>query len=127
MAQVRGIGGIFFKSKDPKALYAWYQQHLGITATPGEGSVFPWRRVDDSAQEEMTVWSIFPASSDYFRDPERKFMLNYIVDDLDATLDELRAVGVDVDDHVERHEYGDFGWVTDPDGNRIELWQPKPR
>ena len=81
MAQVRGIGGIFFKSKDPKALYAWYQQHLGITAKPGAGAMFPWKRADDSGQEEMTVWSVFPAGSDYFRDPERKFMLNYIVND----------------------------------------------
>ena len=125
MAKVRAIGGIFFKSPDEKKLYAWYEKHLGIAAKPGEGVTFPWRRADDASQEEMTVWSIFPATTKYFKDSKAEFMVNYIVDDLDATLAELRAAGAAVDDNVESYEYGRFGWITDPDGNRIELWQPR--
>ena|ERR1700761_858426 len=125
MARVRGIGGIFFKSENPGALYAWYEKHLGIAGRPNEGAMFPWRRAEDAATEEVTVWSIFPASSKYFDPSQAPFMLNYIVDDLDALLAELRAAGVQVDERVERHEYGNFGWITDPDGNRIELWEPK--
>jgi len=125
MAKVRAIGGIFFKSPDEKKLYEWYEKHLGIAAKPGEGVTFPWRRADDASQEEMTVWSIFPAATKYFKDSKAEFMVNYIVDDLDAILTELRAAGVAVDDNVESYEFGKFGWITDPDGNRIELWQPR--
>ena len=125
MAKVRGIGGIFFKSADAKKLYEWYETHLGISGKPDEGAMFPWRRADDGNQEEMTVWSIFPATTKYFRDSKADFMVNYIVDDLDSALSEFRAAGVAVDDNVESHEYGKFGWITDPDGNRIELWQPR--
>ena len=125
MAHVRGIGGIFFKSDNAPALYAWYEKHLGIAGRPNEGAMFPWRRADDASREELTVWSIFPASTKYLGSSKAGFMINYIVDDLDALLAELRAQGVAVDERVERHEYGNFGWITDPDGNRIELWEPK--
>lgn len=125
MAQVRGIGGIFFKSGNPESLYAWYEQHLGIAGKPGQGAFFPWRAADNTGKEEMTVWSIFPESTKYMKDSKANFMVNYIVDDLDALLAELKAAGVTVDEHVERHDYGNFGWITDPDGNRIELWEPK--
>ena len=125
MARVRGIGGIFFKSDNPEALYAWYEKHLGITGRPNEGAMFAWRRPEDASKEELTVWSIFPASTKYFDPSKAQFMMNYIVDDLDATLAELRAAGVQVDERVERHDYGNFGWIMDPDGNRIELWEPK--
>jgi predicted enzyme related to lactoylglutathione lyase len=74
----------------------------------------------------MTAWAIFPASTKYFRDSKAPFMVNYIVDDLDATLEALRTEGVAVDERVERYSYGNFGWITDPDGNRIELWSRKP-
>jgi len=123
MAAVRGIGGIFFKAENPAELYAWYKKHLGIDGHPNEGAMFPWRQADDPSNEGMTVWSIFPDSSKYFRDEKARFMINYI---LDATLEALRAEGVAVDDRVERYEYGNFGWLTDPAGNRIELWEPKP-
>jgi predicted enzyme related to lactoylglutathione lyase len=126
MPRVRGIGGIFFKSENPEALYAWYEKHLGIVGRPDQGASFPWRRADEPAQEEMTVWSIFSASTKYFEPGKAPFMLNYIVDDLDATLEALREEGVPVDDRVEDYDYGKFGWIMDPDGNRIELWQPKP-
>jgi predicted enzyme related to lactoylglutathione lyase len=125
MARVRGIGGIFFKSENPEALYAWYEKHLGIAGRPNEGAMFPWKSADDPSEEGMTVWSIFPASTNYFNPSTAPFMINYIVDDLDAVLAELRAAGVQVDERVERHDYGNFGWIIDPDGNRIELWEPK--
>lgn len=126
MAKVRGIGGVFFKSANPEALRAWYAKHLGIETTDSNGAVFRWKRAEGSEEDDMTVWSVFPASSKYFDPSPAPFMLNYIVDDLAGTLDELRAAGVSVDSRVETHEYGSFGWLTDPDGNRIELWQPKP-
>ena len=126
MAQIRGIGGIFFKSNQPETLYAWYEKHLGIAGKPGEGAMFPWRSAADPNIEQLTVWSIFPTNTKYFGKTNPPFMMNYIVDDLDALLAELRAAGVAVDDKVEDHEYGKFGWLTDPDGNRIELWEPKP-
>jgi catechol 2,3-dioxygenase-like lactoylglutathione lyase family enzyme len=123
--RVRGIGGVFFKSENPEALYAWYEKHLGIAGRPNEGALFAWRRPDDPASEELTVWSIFPAATKYFEPSKSGFMLNYLVDDLDATLAALRAEGVQVDERVERADYGNFGWIIDPDGNRIELWEPK--
>lgn len=125
MPRVLGIGGIFFKSENPQALYAWYEKHLGIAGKPNVGAMFPWRRTDDGAQEHLTVWSIFPASTKYFEPGKAPFMMNYIVDDLDGMLAALRAEGVQVDERVERSDYGNFGWIIDPDGNRIELWEPK--
>jgi predicted enzyme related to lactoylglutathione lyase len=125
MARVVGLGGVFFKSDDPERLYAWYQEHLGIEGRPNEGGMLPWRRADDPSKEEVTVWSIFPSTTQYFGQSRSSCMLNYIVDDLDDVLRQLRAEGVSVDEHVEDYDYGKFGWITDPDGNRIELWQPK--
>lgn len=125
MPRVRAIGGIFFKSENPNALYAWYAKHLGIAARPGEGASFSWRRADDASEEGMTVWSIFPTSTKYFEPSKAPFMLNYIVDDLDSTLKALREEGVQVDERTEDYDYGKFGWIMDPDGNRIELWEPK--
>lgn len=125
MARVRAIGGVFFKSENPAALYAWYEKHLGIAGRPNEGATFAWRRPDDPSKEDMTVWSIFPASTKYFEPSRSGFMLNYIVDNLDETLKALREEGVTVDERVEEYDYGKFGWIMDPDGNRIELWEPK--
>jgi catechol 2,3-dioxygenase-like lactoylglutathione lyase family enzyme len=125
MAKIRGIGGVFFKSENAEALRAWYAKHLGIESGP-EGKMFAWRDKDDPSRENITVWSIFPASSNYFHPSTSPLMMNYIVDDLKAMLAELRANGVTVADKVEEHEYGKFGWVFDPDGNKIELWEPPP-
>ncbi|MBV8572890.1 MAG: VOC family protein [Acidobacteriaceae bacterium] len=126
MARIVGIGGVFFKSENPAALYSWYEQHLGIRGKPGEGGLFSWRRSDDPSKEEQTVWSIFPANTAYFGQSKSGCMLNYIVDDLDGLLQQLRAEGVAVDERTEECSFGKFGWITDPDGNRLELWEPKP-
>lgn len=87
--------------------------------------MFPWRQADDSAVQRSTVWAIFSAQTTYFDPGQANFMVNYIVDDLRGLLDTLRASGVTLDDHIEEHEYGKFAWVIDPDGNRLELWEPK--
>jgi predicted enzyme related to lactoylglutathione lyase len=113
---VEGIGGVFFRARDPDALRAWYAQHLGIEMED-YGTTFTAKGGD------QTVWAPFPADTDYFGD-EQELMVNFRVRDLDAMLGQLRAAGVDVDGRVEEHEYGRFGWATDPEGNRFELWQP---
>jgi catechol 2,3-dioxygenase-like lactoylglutathione lyase family enzyme len=118
--RVIGLGGVFFKAEDPKKLYGWYKQHLGIEP----GASFPWRRVDDPASETCTAWSIFPRDTGYFGPGPAPFMINYQVADLDAVLEALRAEGVTIDPKREDCEYGRFAWIVDPEGNRIELWQP---
>jgi predicted enzyme related to lactoylglutathione lyase len=124
MEKVTGIGGIFFKTKDPKALGQWYAQHLGIDVQPWGGATFPWREADDPERSGSTHWSLFSADTKYLDPSTATFMLNYRVADLDAMVAQLRAAGVTVDDKIEDSEYGRFGWGMDPDGNRFELWQP---
>ena len=124
MKRVVGIGGIFFKSQDPKALGAWYEKHLGITPKPHKGVTFPWRHEDDPERVGQTVWAPFAKDTSYFAPSGASFMINYIVDDLDAVLEALRAEGVTVDEKREDAPYGRFGWAMDPEGNRIELWEP---
>ena len=118
MNRVTGIGGIFFKARDPENLREWYRTHLGIDVQDWGGTVFTW------TLPGSTVWSIFPASSDYFSPGSASFMINYRVDDLDAVLRALREEGCAVEDRLEVSEFGRFGWVIDPEGNKIELWQP---
>ena len=124
MAKVTGLGGVFFKAKDPKAQYAWYEKHLGIKGQPGTGAIFQWREAEDPEKSGMTVWSIFPEDTKHFGTGQQTLMMNYLVDDLQALLATLKAEGVNVDPKVEEAEYGKFGWITDPEGNRIELWEP---
>jgi predicted enzyme related to lactoylglutathione lyase len=112
-----GIGGIFFRSRDPDALRAWYAEHLGIEMED-YGTTFIAKDGDP------TVWAPFKADTDYFGSPEQPLMVNFRVRDLDAMLGQLRSAGVEVVDHVEEHEYGRFGWATDSEGNRFELWEP---
>lgn len=118
-----GIGGIFFKAKDPKALVKWYNRHLGI-ATEDTMALFAWRGGREGKTKGHTVWSIFPAETNYFGESGSSFMINYRVKDLDRVLADLRSEGVEVARKAEDSEYGRFGWVTDPEGNRIELWEP---
>jgi predicted enzyme related to lactoylglutathione lyase len=124
MERVTGLGGIFFKANDPEKLYAWYDKHLGIKAKPGEGGMFKWRDVDDPQKVGMTVWSIFKQTTKYFEPSKAGFMLNYRVKNLDEVLAALRAEGVWIDEKREDHDYGRFAWIMDPEGNRIELWEP---
>ncbi len=121
MPRVTGIGGIFFKSKDPAAMREWYRSHLGLDIQNWGGVVF-----DGSASAGATVWNIFETDSDYFDPSPAPFMINYRVTDLDAVLAALRAEGCVVDDRTEVSEFGKFGWVMDPEGHRVELWEPPP-
>jgi predicted enzyme related to lactoylglutathione lyase len=125
MRRVTGIGGIFFKSKDPKALGAWYAKHLGLNVEPWGGVSFRWSDDDPSgAREGTTIWNPFKESSTYFAPSTAPFMINFRVHDLHALVAALRAEGCAVDAKVDESEYGKFGWVMDPEGNRIELWEP---
>lgn len=124
MSRVVGIGGIFLKARDPDALRAWYRDHLGLDVQPWGGVSFPWHTPERPALDGVTVWSVFPDSSTYFAPSTAPFMVNYRVEDLHAVLAALRAEGCDVDPKVDESEYGKFGWVMDPEGNRVELWEP---
>lgn len=124
MKRVTGIGGIFFKSKDPKALTDWYASHLGIPLGEYGQVMFEWRGAEDPTEEGVTVWSPFPEDTTYFEPTKAAFMVNYRVDDLDALLEALKAEGVVSDPKREDSEYGRFAWINDLEGNRIELWEP---
>src|SRR5690242_19622832 len=121
MNRVTGIGGIFFKAKDQEALLAWYRKHLGIDVQAWGGVMFRWQSPD---KPTPTAWSIFPASSDYFAPSTAPFMVNYRVENLHELLAVLRTEGCEVDSKTEESEFGKFGWVMDPEGNRVELWEP---
>lgn len=118
MERVLGLGGLFFKARDPLALARWYRDHLGVPLDVGQ--TYGMFEAEAGAQ---TVWSTFPADTTYFAPSETHFMVNYRVRDLDAMLAQLRAAGVPVDERVEDYDYGRFGWAMDPEGNRFELWQ----
>jgi catechol 2,3-dioxygenase-like lactoylglutathione lyase family enzyme len=118
--RIVGIGGIFFKSENPGPMREWYAKNLGLS-DKGHGAMLHWREQDNPQQERMTVWSIFPASSKYY---DSQLMVNYIVDDLDALLERLSKAGVKIDPKRQNESYGKFAWIYDPDGNKIELWQP---
>jgi len=124
MKRVVGIGGIFFKANDPDALRAWYRRHLGMDIQDWGGMTFPWHTPEKPNPDGVTVWTIFPASSTYFAPSTAPFMVNYRVEDLGAVLAALREEGCAVDEKMEESEFGKFGWVMDPEGNRLELWEP---
>ena len=125
MKRVTGIGGIFFKARDPEKMYQWYEKHLGLKREPhGQGAELRWREADAPEREGTTVWSIFKQDSKYFEPSQAPFMINYRVDNLDALLEDLRAQGVQIDPKREDADYGRFAWIIDPEGNRIELWEP---
>jgi lactoylglutathione lyase len=121
--RILGIGGVFFKSANRDQTRQWYSQHLGL-ADKGQGAMLPWREHDDPKKEHVTVWTVFPASTHYFDPSPAAFMVNYIVDDMDALLDRLKLEGVKIDSKRINESYGRFAWIYDSDGNKIELWQP---
>lgn len=124
MKRVTGIGGIFFAAKDPATLRAWYQVHLGIDVQAWGGTAFTWADAAGQPTKGSTIWSIGSAGGDSFPAGKPGFTINYRVDDLAALLQALRTEGCNVLDKTDDSEFGKFGWVIDPEGNTVELWQP---
>lgn len=122
MARVLGVGGIFFRSRDPKALGDWYKKWLNVPVSHPHGATF---FPDQIPEGGLTVWSPFPQETSYFDPSDRQFMFNLIVDDLDEALDQLRQGGAQIVGEIEDYDYGRFGWFLDPEGNKVELWQPR--
>lgn len=125
--RVTGVGGIFFKAKDPKSLRAWYAKHLGMESADWGGISFRWRQDGEKVPEGYTVWSPFSADSKYLKPSGKDFMVNLRVENLASLLKSLKREGVKVLDRYEDIEYGKFGYVLDPDGTLIELWEPNPK
>ncbi len=126
MKRVTGIGGIFFQAKDPKSLQAWYRRHLGIDVQDWGGAAFSWTDEEGRPTGGTTIWSVGSADGDPFAPGTASFMINYRVADLKALLQVLRSEGCNVLDKVDESEFGQFGWVLDPEGNKVELWEPPP-
>jgi predicted enzyme related to lactoylglutathione lyase len=126
MKRVTGIGGIFFKAKDAAALQAWYKRHLGIEVQEWGGAAFTWADSNGQPMGGTTIWSIGAAGGDHFAPSSASFMVNYRVEDVHALVKALKEEGCSVLDKVDESEYGKFAWVIDPEGNKVELWQPPP-
>jgi predicted enzyme related to lactoylglutathione lyase len=126
MKRVTGIGGIFFQARDPAALRVWYQTHLGIDVQPWGGAAFTWADAEGLPVKGTTIWSIGAAEGAPFAPGRAAFMINYRVDDLAGLLQALRDEGCEVLEQTDDSAYGRFGWVIDPEGNKVELWQPPP-
>ena len=121
MAEVKGIGGVFFKCRDRKALCAWYAEHLGLEISEHGAVDFP---VAELPPDAWTVWGPFKAETRYFEPSDKPFMINFIVDDLEGVLERAERGGAERVGGIEDYEYGRFGWFLDPEGNKVELWQP---
>ena len=124
MKRVTGIGGIFFEARDPVALGAWYKKHLGIDVQDWGGAAFRWTDEAGNPKAGTTIWSVGSADDDHFAPGKSSFMINYRVADLHGLLAALRGEGCNVLEKTDDSEYGKFGWVMDPEGNKVELWQP---
>lgn len=124
MKRVTGIGGVFFKAKDAPALQAWYRRHLGIDVQAWGGAAFAWVDAEGKPTGGTTIWSVGAESGDPFAPSKAPFMINYRVDDVAALVAALKAEGCNVLDKIDDSEYGKFAWVIDPEGNKVELWQP---
>ena len=125
MEQVTGIGGVFFKVKDPKEMTAWYRTNLGIQSKGGYAD-FTWRDKDHPEEMGHTAWRVFPTNTTYFGQSSSSLMINYRVANLDRMLEQLRRSGVKIE-KIENYDYGRWAWIMDPEGNRIELWEPKKK
>jgi predicted enzyme related to lactoylglutathione lyase len=123
MKRVTGIGGIFFKCKDPKAVNEWYKTHLGLDTSP-YGVSFEWRDAEDSTKKGLTQWAPFAENTEYFQPSEKEFMINYRVENLEALVEELKKEGVTIVDKLEAFDYGKFVHILDNEGNKIQLWEP---
>lgn len=124
MKRVTGIGGIFFQAKDAPVLQAWYRRHLGIDVQPWGGAAFTWADAEGKPTVGTTIWSVSPRDGDPFAPGKAPFMINYRVEDVRALVAALRAEGCDVLDKIDESEFGTFAWAIDPEGNKVELWQP---
>lgn len=122
MKKVTGIGGVFFRVKDIDAMKSWYEEHLGIPKGP-YGASFTWRLRSNPDQVALTNWSFFAEDNDYYPQ-EQSVMMNFRVENLEALLKELAQSGIEQVGEMEEYEYGKFAWVNDPEGNKIELWEP---
>lgn len=123
MKKVTGIGGIFFKTKDPEKMKDWYNKNLGLV-TNEYGSVFEFRKSDVPDKKAYSVWSPFKEDTDYFQPSEKEFMINYRVENIEKLVEDLREAGVTICDEIESYEYGKFVHILDPENNKIELWEP---
>lgn len=123
MKKVTGIGGVFFKCKNPETIKEWYKQHLGLN-TNQYGTTFEWRKEDKPEEKGSTQWSPFSETTKYFEPSSKEFMINYRVDNLEQLVQELKKAGVTICDEIEVYEYGKFIHILDPEGNKIELWEP---
>jgi predicted enzyme related to lactoylglutathione lyase len=123
MKRVTSLGGIFFKCRDKKKLNAWYGEHLGLDVSD-YGTNFEWREVDDPERKGLTVWSPFDAATKYFEPSSKDFMINYRVENIEELVEQLKKEGVTILDEITDSDYGKFVHLMDPEGNKIELWQP---
>jgi predicted enzyme related to lactoylglutathione lyase len=123
MKKVTGIGGIFFKTKDPEKMRAWYQKNLGLV-TNEYGSLFEFRSTDEPERKGYLQWSPFSENTKYFEPSQKEFMINYRVENLEKLLEELAKEGVEIVGEIESYDYGKFAHIMDPEGNKIELWEP---
>ncbi len=121
--RVTGLGGVFFKAKDPEAIRSWYQQHLEIEMNE-YGGMFQWREKDLPEKVGNTAWNAFPEDTAYYQPSKKDFMFNYRVENLEELLSVLKKEGVEIVGEIETYPYGKFGWIMDPEGNKIELWEP---
>ena len=122
--RVTGIGGFFFKSKDPKKIKDWYRDRLGLN-TDDYGCTFWWK--DEEGEKCSTQWSPFKEDTSYFNPSKKEFMMNFRVNDLEGLMEVLEKEGVTIIGEIEKYDYGKFGWILDPEGNKIELWEPVDR
>lgn len=123
MKKVTGIGGVFFKCKEPDKVREWYKTHLGVEANE-YGATFEWRETDDPTKKGQTQWSPFSESTKYFDPSTKDFMINYRVENLEELVEELKKAGVTITDKIEVYDYGKFIHILDPEGNKIQLWEP---
>ena len=124
MKKVTGVGGIFFKCKDPKKMIEWYQKNLGLTTNP-YGATFEWYEGDDSTKKAQTQWTPFSETTKYFEPSTKDFMINYRVDNLEALVEQFKKDGVTIVDLIESFDYGKFVHILDAEGNKVQLWEPK--